>query len=740
MKNCNLSLTAVCVLCGCFLFERPARGDLWWDTNGATVGALSGATAPGNWYNASNWTTDPAGTSTTKQWDSGETAVFAAGANATGAYTVNVTPSASVKIEGLRVEEGSPTILTTGGSQFAFNDSLPIDSGPGTLELTALYHALSGPGVITKTGSGTFYTLQTQTIYAGKWVVDDGWLAIDNDLALGVVPAALVPDQIAFDNGGELQGTSSYNALRGIVLGAGGGGFWENAALTVLTWQGPISGSAGGALIQDGYGTTLLTNTTNSYDGETLIRRGRLRLGAASVIPNSSVVRISTSDGIFDLNGFNETVKSLAGAAGDVNLGTATLTLSDPAGEVTGSSLSASVGGKIIKNGAGAITFSGNNTSFSGEFVLNSGTIGVGHSNAFGNSASAKLTINGGLLANDGAATRTIAAVPVGLNADFAVDDLLNAAPGPIVLDGISTMSASRTITVNGNAVLTLSDLRQSTAGLSLTKAGAGTLELRSANYSGGTTVSRGMLLVTNTSGSGTGSGTVTVDAGSTLGGTGTIGGVVLNSGRIAPGVGVGTLTTGSKVTMFSNSHLAIDVSGTSADKLIVGGNLNLSGTNYLDVTGSGTGPWLIATYGGVLSGAFDHVTPGYAVDYGTPGQLILEAAGLAGDYNRDGKVNAADYVLWRKTPSSYGGSPTGYNTWRANFGNSAGGGGALSTAASIAVPEPDSLELIYLAVVPIGIGFCSISRRVEREARASNIRTGFHDWAREPRLPPLIL
>jgi hypothetical protein len=33
--------------------------------------------------------------------------------------------------------------------------------------------------------------------------------------------------------------------------------------------------------------------------------------------------------------------------------------------------------------------------------------------------------------------------------------------------------------------------------------------------------------------------------------------------------------------------------------------------------------------------------------------------------------VNAADYVLWRNNPGGNGGDPAGYNTWRANFGNS---------------------------------------------------------------------
>ena len=50
-------------------------------------------------------------------------------------------------------------------------------------------------------------------------------------------------------------------------------------------------------------------------------------------------------------------------------------------------------------------------------------------------------------------------------------------------------------------------------------------------------------------------------------------------------------------------------------------------------------------------------------------------ASGGGGDYNGDGSVNAADYVVWRKNPAGFGGDPAGYNTWRTNFGSSAGGG-----------------------------------------------------------------
>lgn len=68
---------------------------------------------------------------------------------------------------------------------------------------------------------------------------------------------------------------------------------------------------------------------------------------------------------------------------------------------------------------------------------------------------------------------------------------------------------------------------------------------------------------------------------------------------------------------------------------------------------------------------------------------------GLEGDYNENGVVDAADYVLWRKNPSAYGG-PGGYTIWKTNFGDTAspGGGGA--------VPEPASLALVALGCVAL--------------------------------------
>jgi hypothetical protein len=69
---------------------------------------------------------------------------------------------------------------------------------------------------------------------------------------------------------------------------------------------------------------------------------------------------------------------------------------------------------------------------------------------------------------------------------------------------------------------------------------------------------------------------------------------------------------------------------------------------------------------------------------------VLTFAAALSGDFNGDGTVDAADYVVWRKTD----GSQAGYNAWRTNFGATAGTGSSNGAGAG-AVPEPGTWMLI---------------------------------------------
>jgi hypothetical protein len=81
----------------------------------------------------------------------------------------------------------------------------------------------------------------------------------------------------------------------------------------------------------------------------------------------------------------------------------------------------------------------------------------------------------------------------------------------------------------------------------------------------------------------------------------------------------------------------------------------------------------------------------------------------LAGDYNGDEKVDAADYVLWCKDPLAHGGDPGGYNMWRANFGSPPGSGSGLGGDST--VPEPS----VAILLVAVGIGATCLTRRFER-------------------------
>jgi hypothetical protein len=65
------------------------------------------------------------------------------------------------------------------------------------------------------------------------------------------------------------------------------------------------------------------------------------------------------------------------------------------------------------------------------------------------------------------------------------------------------------------------------------------------------------------------------------------------------------------------------------------------------------------------------------------------------GDFNNDGLLDAADYVLWRKNPTANL-TPAHYNLWGANFGEPASAGGASSNQ----VPEPASTVLLAVALL----------------------------------------
>ncbi len=150
--------------------------------------------------------------------------------------------------------------------------------------------------------------------------------------------------------------------------------------------------------------------------------------------------------------------------------------------------------------------------------------------------------------------------------------------------------------------------------------------------------------------------------------------------------------------------------------------------------------------YASGTSGAYGYTFSPFSTLFGIDNFRAEEA--LAGDYNRDGSVDAADYVVWRDTvgntspqldPSTFrvtsfgdmraNGAISGmcgfntpdcevideadYEVWRANFGRTVSSGSAAGGGA--AVPEPTSAVLALMGLL---FASAAVDRRPGRRLR----------------------
>lgn len=150
------------------------------------------------------------------------------------------------------------------------------------------------------------------------------------------------------------------------------------------------------------------------------------------------------------------------------------------------------------------------------------------------------------------------------------------------------------------------------------------------------------------------------------------------------------------------NSGLSVGTRG--IDGAVVGGNVVLYATTGPS-TGTAVDSIVSVTDAGASSAFSTLATSGANTVWRGIVFVPGAAPGVTGDYNGNGVVDAADYVLWRNDPTSFGGDPAGYNTWRSHFGNTSGGSGAGVGAA--AVPEAGSVALVLL-----GLSLCGLKRR----------------------------
>ena len=103
---------------------------------------------------------------------------------------------------------------------------------------------------------------------------------------------------------------------------------------------------------------------------------------------------------------------------------------------------------------------------------------------------------------------------------------------------------------------------------------------------------------------------------------------------------------------------------------------------------------------------------------------FTLPAPSVSGDYNGNGVVDAADYVIWKKHDGLTGGATkaqgdgTGdgnvasddYEYWRARFANTTGGSGTGGLATTT-VPEPNTVLMLFTSLLISALGVARRTR-----------------------------
>jgi T5SS/PEP-CTERM-associated repeat protein len=230
--------------------------------------------------------------------------------------------------------------------------------------------------------------------------------------------------------------------------------------------------------------------------------------------------------------------------------------------------------------------------------------------------------------------------------------------------------------------------------------------------------------------------GSRTVFFGSVSGaGTFTGGGTTEFEGDLKPGNSPANVTFGGNVVISPTAGTIIELAGTTKgaqyDSLTIAGTASLSGALDVVLLGgfipSPGQSFNILTAAGGLDGTFDTTNlPALAgglyfnLAY-TPTAINLSVAGILGDYNRNGTIDASDYVVWRKTVSQSGpalaadGNNDGhidsgdFAIWRTSYGAQAAGSGASFTAT---IPEPTSLVMLLIAAAALPLRARCTNRR----------------------------
>jgi autotransporter-associated beta strand protein len=470
------------------------------------------------------------------------------------------------------------------------NNLVVTHNGSGELRFD---RPISGPGGITKNGSGILFLRQSNP-YTGSTVINAGVVVTGgNTGAFG----DSANSGSMFINGGTLCNSTAasrpiYNNVTvGGNLSIGGVAAYGSGPLTfsgtvdlggatrTLTVNSPVTLAgtvSNGGLTKNGSGTLTLTGA-NTYTGQNTIFAGTLQLGDGSSsgsLANASAIAIGPN-ATFQFNRTNSDTDFPNNFSGT---------------------------GTILKSVGGAVEFglTGTNT-FSGLVDIQAGKIAfAGASSENGapsvNLASgATLSIGGGFIGG----TATIG----NLSGAGRIDAAFN--PGA----GTRTLQISQT--TDGVFSGDIADATSSRV-LALIKTGPATLTLSGTNtYTGSATVNAGTLLINGS----ISNSAITVQSGATLGGIGLIGGAVSveSGGALSPGASIGTLTISNSLTLAGTTLMEINSSNGQCDRIqgltsvTYGGTLvvsNLAGT----ITNGQS--FQLFSVPAIRSGNFSSITP----------------------------------------------------------------------------------------------------------------------------------
>jgi autotransporter-associated beta strand protein len=458
---------------------------------------------------------------------------------------------------------------------------------------------------------------------------------------------------------------------------------------TTVLHGGPLSAQFSGAVTLSGTGSlnvnTLQVDATRTF---TLAgSSGTLTFKQINLMPHSTTPAKVSVTGNVNINPLSNGTATISNGSGtgstgfvDLSGGTRTFNVGNGSASVDLDVTVPITNGSLTKNGTGTMRISGSNT-FSA-VTIGGGVLQTNHATALTNTMAVTVN-NGGTLDLNGITD--------------AIASLSSAAGNTTgsVLQGTANLSLSATSGTHTYA-------GSITGTGSLTKNAASTQILAGNNSLGPVTISAGKLLF---NGSNT-TGNITVSTNGVLGGTGSVSGAVTlnNLGHLAPGASIESFDVGA-LTLNSGSVLDFELgAGGVMDRLNVTGLLTIAGStvNLTDAGGMSTGLYTLIDYG-TLSGSVTGLgapngPSSFKYSLHDTGSIINLRVSILGDFNFDDRVDASDYVVWRKgLGTTY--TQADYDLWRAHYGETAGSGSSFGGGGT--VPEPSIFAFFIFAALP---------------------------------------